>query len=62
MLGFAAVIVRYFLALGLFYISGTQMLTGVYGACCGVGGCAMLTSALLRFSPIAVLLSRSGSR
>ncbi len=46
------VIARFILTFCLFYLSGSQILTGWAGATCGIVGTAFLVSALMRYSPI----------
>lgn len=46
---------RYFLAFCLFFLSGSQMLTGTAGAMSGILGTVELGTALLRYSPLCEL-------
>ncbi len=46
------VIARFIFTFCLFYLSGSQILTGWAGATCGIIGTAFLVSALMQYSPI----------
>jgi len=52
------VIVKYFVSFILFFLSGSEMITGWPAAICGVVGCIELATALLQYSP---LFERSNS-
>lgn len=44
--------IRLVISLGLFFLSGSQLITGGLGALCGVVGTIELATALLRYSPV----------
>lgn len=52
MLSKNGVIVRYLICLGLFFLSGSQIITGSLGTLCGVIGTIELATALLQYSPV----------
>lgn len=43
---------RYILAFCFFFLSGSEMVTGIAGMVCGILGTVELTTALLRYSPL----------
>jgi len=49
---------HYLLSFACFFISGTQMITGIGAALCGITGCALLCSALMRYSPLVDLIRK----
>lgn len=57
MLSRDGVIARFIFAFCLYFLSGTQMVTGGWATICGVLGTVVLTSALLRYSPLVEFLS-----
>lgn len=44
--------VRFLICLGLYFLSGSQMITGWMGTLCGVIGTIELATALLQYSPV----------
>ena len=57
MLSRDGVIARFIFAFCFYFLSGTQMVTGWLATICGVLGTVVLTSALLRYSPLVEFLS-----
>ncbi len=56
MLSRDGVIARFIFAFCFYFLSGTQMVTGWLATVCGVMGTVVLTSALLRYSPLVEFL------
>lgn len=46
------IIARYILAFCFFFLSGTEMITGLAATFCGVMGVVELSTALLHYSPV----------
>lgn len=44
--------VRFLISFGLFFLSGSQIVTGWMGTLCGVIGTIELATALLQYSPV----------
>ena len=62
MLSRDGVIARFIFAFCFYFLSGTQMVTGWLATVCGVMGTVVLTSALLRYSPLVEFLSIRAER
>jgi len=46
------VIIKYFVSFVLFFLSGSEMITGWPASICGIVGCMELATALLQYSPL----------